>query len=523
MSQTTAKVVQIDIPFTPGLPKKKRPPRPAWDRTIDIVYHRHIKGLEEPGNHDIFQKTLKAFKDDSRRTVEENIQSPYFQLPHNTRQSICQRVMMERVPYDRPVGLADPGFSAEVWPPSYFTDAKDAFGFILSFTEVCFGMYADMMITFLTNCRFHTLMSPFSGPLLSPMATLWLWKYGKYMQHIIVEVDLSRFCFGFEAGAESLHCDGSYVRKLTEKFVETQLDRKEATPLCSLVLLCRRYYGVRHRQPVARADVTDTTELRCQMPPLHVPNKAEDEGSSSTSNQHIVGGQEDENQTQDQSISSETEPFPLLPEDFFSAPTPYCPDEALSVCNPFKNLRGLVDGIRLCGFSKRYAHELIQALFPLPSDMRDLKYHGYRVAPSSLWPRLPGQTSYVDIGDETIVLDNHMYPGPGSFVIHATGPVLLPSPTVEGETGETSVVGNGILDLSSETISEEWESGRKTSIVSSEGDSVALSTASKSSKLRRLLNKLKGSCDTEDMGSLASSKENQPTGQRVDKVNLGKL
>ena len=101
------------------------------------------------------------------------------------------------------------------------------------------------------------------------------------------------------------------------------------------------------------------------------------------------------------------------------------------------NLGGLVDSVRICGFSESYTHKLVQKLFDLPQKVEDLKHYSYRIAPSNLWPRLHGQTSRVDVGERNIVLDDQILPGPQGLLVYSTGPVVLPPPSVNLQSGET--------------------------------------------------------------------------------------
>ncbi|KAL7939237.1 hypothetical protein V8C35DRAFT_326356 [Trichoderma chlorosporum] len=103
----------------------------------------------------------------------------------------------------------------------------------------------------------------------------------------------------------------------------------------------------------------------------------------------------------------------------------YCPDKNLSICNHLLRLRNKVTSLRIAGFSDAYSHAFIATLFPEAKSL-SLAQHSYRVAPSTLWPRLRSQKSWVDAGQGTLLLDDHeVVPEPCIF---PEGPIQLPPP-----------------------------------------------------------------------------------------------
>lgn len=105
----------------------------------------------------------------------------------------------------------------------------------------------------------------------------------------------------------------------------------------------------------------------------------------------------------------------------------YCSDKHLSICNHLLRLRNNVNSLRMAGFSNEYAHAFISTMFPEAKSL-PLEHHSYRVAPSTLWPRLHGQKSWVDAGQGTLTLDDHeIMPDPCVF---PEGPIQLPPPMV---------------------------------------------------------------------------------------------
>lgn len=127
----------------------------------------------------------------------------------------------------------------------------------------------------------------------------------------------------------------------------------------------------------------------------------------------------------------------------------FCPDAYLTVCDPLLRLRGRVDSLRMCGFAEAYTSRFIEAMFPVAADQEeDMARHAYRVTPSPAWPRLGGQSAYVDFGDGVATLDEHdalPLSAPGEEDEHERldlqayeGCVQLPPPDLD-ENGTPSV------------------------------------------------------------------------------------
>ncbi|RNJ57348.1 hypothetical protein D7B24_006111 [Verticillium nonalfalfae] len=240
------------------------------------------------------------------------------------------------------------------------------------YLRVSFLFFADMMLTVLMTERFHITFSPFVNTYFNPLATHWYRRYGRFMRHIILEIDMTRLGFGPDRQAYKLRAGNMNLDTLIQMFVDVQLRRQDESTMSSFVLLCRRFYG-------CRPTVID----------------------------HITG----------------LDPCFRIP---------YCPDTAFSVCNPLLDLAGLVDSIRICGFSNTFTHTLVHNIFPQPPTATTpdlLKHHAYRVTPSPLWPRLPGQSSRQDIAAGRVHHDDHdadMPPPPRV----PPGPIMLPAPHV---------------------------------------------------------------------------------------------
>jgi hypothetical protein len=81
----------------------------------------------------------------------------------------------------------------------------------------------------------------------------------------------------------------------------------------------------------------------------------------------------------------------------------------------------------MCGFGEDYTVRLIGSLF---SNQKTL---AYRVTPSTIWPKLDGQKSYVDMSGGVIALDEHEVPAANnipSALRKWEGCVQLPPPLI---------------------------------------------------------------------------------------------
>ncbi|KAL2881212.1 hypothetical protein SGCOL_003503 [Colletotrichum sp. CLE4] len=318
---------------------------PPWDRSIDIVYHQYRRGQALPDKAIDFENSVTIFFADHKREQQQEPISPYLRLPAVARFKICQCLIADYNP-DRPICLNDGRFMREVWSDDEYTSLAAAMGPLQPYLNVSFALRADMMVAFLMEERFHITLSPFVGPYLNPLATLWCDKYGHFMQQVIVELDLTRLGFGPGKEACKLRAGTVNMDDLIGAFVKGQLRRKTYSTLKSLVLLCRRFWGER--------------------PSGHLPP-----GSRPAADQN------------DQGTSTEPEQVFAPKRSNCGADFSYCPDEFLRICEPFIRLEGMVDSMRLCGFSNGYTHSLLRRIFPIPERSDEVKHHTYRVAPSS--------------------------------------------------------------------------------------------------------------------------------------------
>lgn len=473
----------ISLPVMQRKGTAPRPDLPPWDRSVDVVYHRYKHGDARRNRAtpaEDFAKSLARFTSDrGRRSV--TLENSLSRLPAGVRFRIGRSIVRSHHPDGgtaKPISLNRRCFNRDCWGASDLTPLGDVLVPLAPCLLACSSLYADVMLALLGEHVFHVTFSPYVGPRLCPLATTWLNTYGVYMRSIVVEVDYTRLGLG---PAPGLAPGLGGLEALLRDFGNAQMERAGDAPLRSLVLLCRRFYGARGRP---RRSVESTGSVGAAVGRV----KASRGSSRSIQSQHSIktASSADEEASTSSSRSAATRvtspDTPALPDDAKdsrqasvdaidwevvnamrklsasagSQSTPgtaanssfwsddqqqqqqqYCPDAHLLLCNHLARLRGRVDALRMCGFSDAYTRRLVATLFPQAcgAPARD---HCYRVAPSTAWPRLPGQTAYVDAGRGRIVLDDGEAAGGAG-----RGPFMLPPPVV-GPRGATCLPGGAV-------------------------------------------------------------------------------
>ncbi|KAL6888075.1 hypothetical protein GGI43DRAFT_430995 [Trichoderma evansii] len=404
-------------------------------------------------------------------------------FPDNVRLLILQNLIASHEPAmgSKPISLNRFCWNQDCWEPSDFSPLHDILVTFHPYFAVSFDFYASLFATILSEYTFHVTFSPFIAPKLNPLATTWLNKYGPFIRSLVIEIDLSRLGLGPDPSAINLlPCIGR-VQDLLFNFSISQLQRPPEAPLETLILACRRFYGEREDIPkppttesVDQKDTDKTNSVKGQSSTLAVDVSSK---SSSNISERIAraispapqdsfeqselitddtnseystwvledgegessdGGDDDNidaNSSFDSSYCSSSSSDSSSNADTTLAPTSsitdekpfYCPDKHLSICNHLARLRNKVTSLRIVGFSDEYSHALIATIFPQAKSVPAAN-HSYRVAPSTLWPRLRGQKSWVDAGRGTLVLDDHeVIPEPCIF---PEGLVQLPQPVI---------------------------------------------------------------------------------------------
>ncbi|KAF4992258.1 hypothetical protein FGRMN_7288 [Fusarium graminum] len=379
-----------------------------WDRTFDAVCHSVLKKSN-------FSKVLTSFHENH---IRKRARSGYFRLPDSVRFQICQYLLSNT---DKPVCLNKYSFNRDVWRKQDFDTPNETLYQLSCYFRVSFAFRADVLVTFLQQTRLHAVLSPFTGPKVSPLATTWLNRYGLYANDIVVELDMTHLGCGPDLRAIDLSPSLEQIENLLRDFVTAQFKRDKSCPMGSLVLLCRRFHGKRSLKPApgrysgsnSRPASRSAKSPEPYSPSENTPRRCEFEPESETLQSPVLP-----------EIRSPTLPSLPLAEE-------YCPDSYLLFCNLLLHLKGRITSIRMSGFSEDYTTRFIGTLFS--SEKNSL---AYRVAPSTAWPKLDGQKSYVDLGNGNIALDEHEVTAPNDIPRSLRvweGCVQLPPPLIDAK------------------------------------------------------------------------------------------
>jgi hypothetical protein len=293
--------LQSNIPLVsanePVSKARKRPQRlPPWDREVDVTFHKdppvdtngHVPAQPKISEHtvkraietekkkrreyrDLESHTYAAIisilnyqekrKDSHNKTFAQVIGglylhhkraaaqkeiSSFFKLPDEVRQRIWRYVVFDGSgDSPKPICLQafDP-FLKAVWLQSEFQSTNDLISPIQSALAACFAMRADLLAYILSTHRFHFTFSPYVRQKTCPELFGWIEEYSHLMQFVTIELDLSKMGFGADPAAVRLLPGNLHINTAVGRWVDVQLARR-TMPIQSLVLLARRYHGLR--------------------------------------------------------------------------------------------------------------------------------------------------------------------------------------------------------------------------------------------------------------------------------------
>jgi hypothetical protein len=221
---------QKEPPTLKTIPEYERGPAPDLDRSIDLFIVSNKPIEEEP----ILERLLL-----NHNTVQG---PPLFNLPVNVRRKVYDFCFPNE---PRKISLSPRFATKAVFPDDYFSSPWDllepVFGGLHAFRE----LRRELMIYFWTEYHFHVTLSPFSGPKFSPLSLIWLTRYLEIVQHLTVEVDLTRFGFSALKVAPQYGYDMHKTENLVVSIVKGLKNRRGKHNMAEFNIMCRRYAGFR--------------------------------------------------------------------------------------------------------------------------------------------------------------------------------------------------------------------------------------------------------------------------------------
>ncbi|ESZ94809.1 hypothetical protein SBOR_4769 [Sclerotinia borealis F-4128] len=230
---------------------------------------------------------------------------PLFNLPIKVRRKIYSYCLPDSK--DITVSLSPHFATKNCYHGYYFTSPWDVLepvaGGLASFSL----MRNDLMTYFWTEYQFHATLIPFCNSLFTPLTSVWLLNFLDRIQHLTIEIDLTRFGGNALKFARRFGYNMEKMENLLSVVIDGLMGRRGK--MAELIVLCRRFSGNR------RVDENDPT---------------------------------------------------WKAEDVFE----YFPKEAMQFCDAIINLRGTVKSVRIAGFPLDYTKTLLKSMFGQGEDLR---------------------------------------------------------------------------------------------------------------------------------------------------------
>lgn len=135
-------------------------------------------------------------------------------------------------------------FFKDVWKPEGFQGTRELFERVEGSLSACFAMRTEMFAHIFTTHRFHFVFSPFAKEGTCPQMFYWIDQHSQFMENTTVELDLSKLGFGPTPEAGDLLWGDRNIVAGMRRFVDAQTSKRRA-PINSIILLARRYHGLR--------------------------------------------------------------------------------------------------------------------------------------------------------------------------------------------------------------------------------------------------------------------------------------
>jgi len=217
-------------------PYEPRPPRPEIDRSVDLQADTGIS--VDPAA--IFAQLLP-------KTNGAEAAHPLFALPPGIRKQIYGYCFLEE---RRKISLAPRYALKAVWAREHFASPWDVLEDVMGGLKSSSALRHELMTYFWTTYQFHVTLTPFSGPKFSPLSHMWMKDYLHIVQHLTVEVDLTRFGGSQLVDAPAFGVDHLIkIENLFTAIVDGVSKREGGIKMAEFNLMCRRYAGFRPPRP----------------------------------------------------------------------------------------------------------------------------------------------------------------------------------------------------------------------------------------------------------------------------------
>lgn len=90
----------------------------------------------------------------------------------------------------------------------------------------------------------------------------------------------------------------------------------------------------------------------------------------------------------------------------------YFPEKCFVVCDGLWELRGLWDSVRFVGFSNEYVEKIVPFMWEGKPTQSECAKHTTIYTPSTFYPGMPGQSSYLKFGPRADDVSRWTYPMP---------------------------------------------------------------------------------------------------------------
>ena len=180
---------------------------------------------------------------------------PLFALPAGIRRQICGYCFPLE---SRKISLSPRFATKEVWAKGYFASPWDILEDVMGGLGSSRALRKDLMTYFWTEYQFHVTLTPFSGPMFSPLSHVWMQDYLGLVQRLTVEADLTRFGGSQLVDAPKFGYDVDKIEALLMDIVKGVLKRPHGIKMAEFNLMCRRFAGFRPPLPVADSKTSES-------------------------------------------------------------------------------------------------------------------------------------------------------------------------------------------------------------------------------------------------------------------------